>query len=136
MVDFFARTTHFVNISSSLHIIINWAYKKEITEHLAREGYSRTCGKQDPDIHLDKLHVLHPHVDLYQRSYPGQSDPRNIIRLIFITYTHPIWELLGLKSHHISTAMLCFASWNKAYPLFPRSTFINKESYLPRLMGD
>ncbi|KAF1846390.1 uncharacterized protein K460DRAFT_356074 [Cucurbitaria berberidis CBS 394.84] len=69
-------------------------------------------------------------VKVYQK--PGAND--NFLQISL--HACPVSVLLLLLYEAPSTATLSFITWNKAYSLFPRTTFVRKECYLLQKIED
>lgn len=56
-----------------------------------------------------------------------QAEYDGLTVCVFDSMNSPLWKLLDAAS---STATLNFITWNRAYSLFPRTSFIDKECYV------
>ncbi|KAI1415796.1 hypothetical protein F5Y13DRAFT_186651 [Hypoxylon sp. FL1857] len=125
-LQFFERT---VWLDSDLDIVVQDGenlngLSKFLTEV---EGYAMTTDEQ-PYIHTQSQYIKEVQTYMYQMKENNDSNGNKGAKSkIQLTVTHCI-PLLAILRTYYTTALVNFISWNKAYSLFPRATFLYHET--------
>ncbi|KAF2247438.1 hypothetical protein BU26DRAFT_506677 [Trematosphaeria pertusa] len=126
LIDFIARTQHFINSDPTLNVIIPGPDRKAMMRYLISDGYEAPCEKAPSgcdDFAFDEcIRLVHP-----TRTVNG-ANKASILVVRAEPYHSPIH--LPLDKSCGTTIQQNYATWNKVYSLFPSSTFIDKEGYL------
>jgi hypothetical protein len=116
VIDFFARTTSFIRNDAHLILMVPMDFQEQARTFLLEEGYTMIPAET---IEIDEEYV-HP-----SRSTGFDNQVKISLHKSHISpvYTSLCWRELDLTTCHN------FVTWNKAYSLFPYSTFVQNEGY-------